>query len=72
MRYHLIVIGEAVTGIGEDIRCGHPEVPWARIVGLRNELVHAYHRVDDEALQVLVLPGLATLRRVCSDLLEEF
>ena len=72
MRYHLIVIGEAVTGIGEDIRCGHPEVPWARIVGLRNELVHAYHRVDDEALQVLVVPGLAALRRVCSDLLEEF
>jgi uncharacterized protein with HEPN domain len=65
------VIGEAVTGIGEDIRCRHPEVPWAPIVGLRNELVHAYHRVDDEALQVLVLPGLAALRRVCSELLEE-
>jgi uncharacterized protein with HEPN domain len=71
LRYHLIVIGEAVTGIGEDIRSRHPEVPWARIVGLRNELVHAYHRVDDEALQVLVLPGLAALRRVCSELLEE-
>lgn len=67
----MIVIGEAVTGIGEDIRGGHPEVPWARIVGLRNELVHAYHRVDDEALQVLVLPGLSALRRVRVELLAE-
>jgi uncharacterized protein with HEPN domain len=63
------VIGEAVTGIGDDIRDRHPEVPWARIVGLRNELVHAYHRIDDEALRILVLPGLAELRRVCADLL---
>ncbi len=72
LRYHLIVIGEAVAEIGEDIRGGHPEVPWARIVGLRNELVHAYHRVDDEALQILVLPGLAALRRVCAELLDTY
>ena len=72
LRYHLIVIGEAVAGIGEDIRGGHPEVPWARIVGLRNELVHAYHRVDDEALQILVLPGVAALRRVCAELLDAY
>lgn len=65
------MIGEAATGIGEDIRGAYPEVPWTRIVGLRNELVHAYHRVDDEALQVLVLPGLAALRCVCAQLLEE-
>ncbi|MFM7552631.1 MAG: DUF86 domain-containing protein [Actinomycetota bacterium] len=68
LQYHLIVIGEAVAGIGEDIRARHPDVPWSRIVGLRNELVHAYHRVDDEALQVLVLPGLSDLRRVCVEL----
>ncbi len=68
LRYHLVVIGEAAAAIGEDIRTRHPEVPWTRTVGLRNELVHAYHRIDGEALQVLVLPGLSGLRRVCVEL----
>jgi len=64
------VIGEAAAGVGDEIRERHPEVPWARIVGLRNELAHAYHRVDDGALRDAVLPGLSGLRGVCTDLLN--
>lgn len=41
LRYHLVVIGEAAAGIRTDVRERHPEVPRTRVVGLRNELVHA-------------------------------
>ncbi len=65
------MIGEAVAGVGDAVRDRHPEIPWSRIVGLRNELAHAYHRVDDGALRDAVLPGLSGLRSVCADLLDE-
>lgn len=65
------MIGEAVAGLGGEIRTEHPAIPWTRIVGLRNELAHAYHRVDDGALRDAALPGLSGLRRVCVRLLDE-
>jgi uncharacterized protein with HEPN domain len=29
-----------------DLQDEHPEIPWARIVGMRNFLSHEYFRVD--------------------------
>ena len=69
IRYHLVVIGEAVAGLDDVVRDAHPQIPWARIVGLRNELVHAYHRVDAERLQLVVGSHLEALRAVCEDAL---
>ena len=44
--YRLEVIGEAVTRLSEEFRAEHSEIPWRKIVGTRNVLIHAYHRVD--------------------------
>lgn len=70
IRYHLIVIGEAVAGLDDAVRDAYPEIPWARIVGLRNELVHAYHRVDSTRLELVVGSRLEALRVVCEDALR--
>lgn len=40
------VIGEAVRHVPEDIQESYPEVPWSRIKGIRNVLVHEYFGVD--------------------------
>lgn len=46
--YHLVtVIGEAARSLSADLRERHPEIPWKDIVGMRNLLVHRYHRVDE-------------------------
>jgi uncharacterized protein with HEPN domain len=43
---HLQIIGEAAQAIPEDIRALAPEVPWHKIVGMRNVLVHGYFEID--------------------------
>ena len=46
IKYRLVEIGEAVGELGDDTRSMAPEVPWAKIKGVRNLLAHAYHDVD--------------------------
>ena len=44
----LEIIGEAATRTPSSIKDQHPTIPWRRITGLRNRLVHAYDTVDIE------------------------
>lgn len=45
---NLEVIGEAAARLPEDLRAGWPSVPWRRVIGLRNRIVHEYFGVDLE------------------------
>jgi len=38
----LEVIGEAASKIAEEYRTEHPDIPWRKIVGLRNRFRHSY------------------------------
>jgi len=38
----LLVIGEAANHISEEFKQERPEIPWKRIIGLRNVLAHEY------------------------------
>jgi uncharacterized protein with HEPN domain len=40
------VVGEAAAGVSDELRAQHPEVPWALLVGMRNQIVHKYFDVD--------------------------
>ncbi len=39
---HLQIIGEAARGLPEEVRNLAPEIPLAKIIGMRNILVHGY------------------------------
>lgn len=48
---HLIqVIGEAASGLSDELISAHPEVPWRQIVAVRNRVVHGYFEVDLDIL----------------------
>lgn len=40
------VVGEAVKSVSQSLRQGHPQIPWTRIAGMRDKLIHEYFGVD--------------------------
>jgi uncharacterized protein with HEPN domain len=59
---NLEVIGEAASRLPTTFRNRHPDIPWSRIVGLRNRVVHAYFDVDLELVWEIVHVELPELR----------
>ncbi|MBC7317200.1 MAG: DUF86 domain-containing protein [Chloroflexi bacterium] len=43
---HLQIIGEAARGLPDDVRAMAPEIEWAKMIGMRNVLVHGYFDID--------------------------
>ncbi len=65
------IVGEAARAITPEGRAAWPTVDWTGLIGLRNVLVHAYHRVQPELLwqaATVDIPAIATdLRSEPSD-----
>jgi len=40
------IIGEAARNMPEDVREKYPDIPWRRMIGLRNIAIHEYFGVD--------------------------
>jgi uncharacterized protein with HEPN domain len=55
------IIGEAARRISEGTRTGLSQIPWRRIIGMRNRIIHEYERVDLDVVWDVVgndLPAL--------------
>jgi len=45
---HLQIIGEAARALPENVRALAPDIPWAKIIGMRNVLVDGYFEIDTD------------------------
>jgi len=68
--YNLVVIGEAAAQISEELRRDAPEIPWTRVVGLRNLVAHEYFRVDLEVIETIIAEQLEQLEESAKRLLN--
>ena len=44
------IIGEAAVKISQETVKQLPQIPWVKIIGMRNRLIHAYFEVDLDVL----------------------
>ena len=66
----LEIIGEASKHLSEELRTANPEIPWRRISGLRDVLIHNYMGVDLEAVWSVVENGIPALKQTVVSLLK--
>ncbi|WP_395047110.1 DUF86 domain-containing protein [Flavobacterium sp.] len=58
----LEIIGEASNRISSQILDNNPDIPWARIIGLRNLVIHEYFGVDDFTIWNVIKINLPNLK----------
>ena len=65
----LEIVGEATKRLSEDLRLRYPEVPWRRIAGLRDVLIHDYMGVDLEAVWQVTQKNVPQLKAQIREIL---
>lgn len=56
------VLGQAVKGISDDTRALEPAIPWRKIAGMRDKLIHEYFGVELGLVWDVVEDELPVLR----------
>jgi uncharacterized protein with HEPN domain len=59
---NLEVLGEAARQLPGDFTLQHPDIPWTKIQGLRNRIVHEYFGLDLEIVWQIVHHDLPLLK----------
>jgi|SRR4030042_3885355 uncharacterized protein with HEPN domain len=69
--HHLQIIGEAAAKISDGFQEQHPDIPWLKIIGMRNILVHDYFRIDVSAVWSVVEKDIPQLEQQIESFLKE-
>lgn len=51
---NLELLGEAARHLPDEVRALAPDIPWRRIVGVRNILIHGYLGIDNDIIWDIV------------------
>jgi uncharacterized protein with HEPN domain len=68
---NLEIIGEAARNIPPELRDKYSDIPWRRIVGLRNVVIHEYFGVDLENIWEILVNDLPNLKDKVRSILEK-
>ncbi len=59
------IISEASRHLTDELKAGHPEVPWPKVAGIGNVIRHDYERVAPDVLWNVAHEHLSELEKVC-------
>ena len=65
------VMGEAAKRIPEEVRKKYPDIPWKRMAGMRDKLIHEYAGVDLETVWDVITEELPPLKPLLEKLTGE-
>lgn len=64
------VIGEAVKNLPSEMYKKYPHIPWRKIAGMRDRLIHGYFSVDYELVWDVVTNHLPSLKKQLENIIE--
>lgn len=67
---NLEVIGEAVKKIPDEVRVGYKDIPWKKIAGLRDILIHEYFGININIVWDVIENKLKPLKTAVMDIYE--
>jgi len=65
------IIGEAARNLSPEFRQNHPEIPWAKVIGMRNVLVHDYFGIDIGEVWRVTQDDLPALKKQVGRILRD-
>ncbi|NPV51040.1 MAG: DUF86 domain-containing protein [Candidatus Methanofastidiosum sp.] len=67
----LEIIGEAIKNLPQEFKDNYTQVPWKKISGLRDKLIHEYFGIDIDLVWTIIVRDLPELKQNIEDILEE-
>jgi uncharacterized protein with HEPN domain len=67
---HVMIVGEAAFRLSGPLKTRNPQIPWARLEGMRHILVHDYFKVDWNIVYATARDDVPTLKPQIEDILS--
>jgi uncharacterized protein with HEPN domain len=64
------IIGEAARNISEEFRGLHPYLPWGKMIGIRNKIIHEYFNVNFAIVWDTVQDDIPSLQKAIKSVLK--
>ncbi len=68
----LEIIGEAVRNLSSDFKKKYPDIPWKKISGLRDKLIHGYFGIDLELVWEIIKKDLPPFKQQIEKILNDY
>jgi len=69
--HHLLILGEAIANVSDEIQEKYHQIPWSKIIGMRNILVHGYFEIDNDVVWSVVEKDMPELKKHIRKILKE-